>query len=447
MAFAVPALFLWRMIGTMGGSARPVQTAASEGPGIEATQPAADANEPNEPSAPENVPPAPGPLEEWTDWRGPGRTAISPALPTTLPAKAVFLWKRALTGAGLSGIAATVQYVVVADKSERKDQDIFRCLDANTGEQLWSIAYATPTELEFTNTPRATPVVHGGWAYLLGAFGDLHCVSIEHSQIIWRRNIIKDFGAELPAWGTCSTPLIVDDKLIINPGARDASLVALGLYAGEVIWKTPGKPAAYGSLIVGTFGGKRQIVGHDAVSLGGWDPNDGTRLWELRPQEKGDYNVPTPINLNGRLLVATEKNGTRLYDFDDTGRIRTTPVAANRDLAPDTSTPVTANGLVFGCGRGLFCLDLNDGLKTRYSVTGTKMFQEYVTLIAGNDHVLAIMVDGRLGLFKAAPDRFTPVARLQLFEDAEVWSHPALVGNRLYIRTMKEIACLLLTGS
>jgi len=435
------------MIGTMGGSARPVQTAASEPPGIEPTQPAASSTGADEPSTPENVPPAREPVEEWTDWRGPGRTAISPALPTTLPAKAVFLWKRALTGAGLSGIAATTQYVVVADKSERKDQDIFRCLDANTGEQLWSIAYATPTELDFTNAPRATPVIHGGLAYLLGAFGDLHCVSLEHSQVIWHRNIIKDFDAELPAWGTCSTPLIVDDKLIVNPGAKDASLVALGLYAGEVIWKTPGKPAAYGSLILGTFGGKRQIVGHDAVSLGGWDPNDGTRLWELRPQEKGDYNVPTPIDVNGRLLAATEKNGTRLYDFDNTGQIRTTPVAANRDLSPDTSTPVIANDLVFGCARGLFCLDLNDGLKTRYSVTGTKMFEEYVALIAGNGHVLAIMVDGRLGLFKAAPDRFTPVARLQLFENAEVWSHPALVGNRLYIRTMKEIACVLLTGS
>jgi len=439
-AFAVPALFLWRMVRTMGGTARPVSTAIS-------APPAADPGAPNEPSASAPLPPAREPVAEWTDWRGPARNAVSPALPDTLPAKALFLWKRTLTGAGLSGIAATARYVVVADKSEGKDQDIFRCLEADTGKQLWSIAYATPTKLEFTNSPRATPVIHGSFAYLFGAFGDLHCVSLEHSRIIWRRNIIEDFGAELPAWGTCSTPLIVDDKLIVNPGAKDASLVALGLYAGEIIWKTPGKPAAYGSLIVGTFGGKRQIVGHDAVSLGGWDPNDGTRLWELRPPKKGDYNVPTPIDVGGRLLVATEKNGARLYDFDDNGRIRTTPVAVNRDLSPDTSTPVVANGLAFGCAGGLFCLDLNSELKTRYSVTGTKTFEEYVTLIAGNDRVLAVMIDGRLGLFEAAPDRFTPVARLQLFDNAEIWSHPALVGNRLYIRTMKEIACVLLTDS
>jgi hypothetical protein len=31
-----------------------------------------------------------------------------------------------------------------------------------------------------------------------------------------------------------------------------------------------------------------------------------------------------------------------------------------------------------------------------------------------------------------------------VFHDAEVWSHPALVGNRLYLRSMNEICCLLL---
>jgi len=446
-AFAVPALILWRMVGAMGGTAQPVTPAAPAPQPTKSDPRQADPLQADEQAQPENLPPAPLPMANWTDWRGPARKAYSPSVPATLPAKPRFLWRRSLTGAGLSGVAATTQYVVVADKNERQDQDVFRCLDANTGEQLWSVAYATPTEMDFTNAPRATPVIHAGFVYLLGAFGDLHCVSLEHSQVIWRRNIIEDFDAELPAWGTCSTPLIVDDKLIVNPGAPDAALVALGLYAGEVIWKTPGKPAAYGSLILGTFGGKRQIVGHDAVSLGGWDPNDGTRLWTLMPEVKGEYNVPTPLDVGGRLLVATEKNGTRLYGFDDTGRIRSTPAARNRDLAPDTSTPVMANGLIFGCAAGLFCLDPAKDLTTRYAVTGTKIFEQYAALIAGNDRVLAVTADGTLILFEAAPDRFTPAARLQLFESAEVWSHPALVGNRLYLRTMKEITCVLLTGS
>jgi outer membrane protein assembly factor BamB len=388
--------------------------------------------------------PAPSLASEWTDWRGPGRRGISPDVPAELPATPRLLWKRRLTGGGLSALSATAGHVIVADKSEQNDQDIWRCLDAETGRESWAVAYPTPKEMEFTNVPRAAPVIHGGFAYLLGAFGDLHCVSIEGSRIVWRRDIVREFDAKLPKWGLCSTPLIVDDMLIVNPGAPNASLVALGLYTGETIWQTPGEPAGYGSLILGVFGGIRQIVGHDATSLAGWDPNTGRRLWTLLPTKRGDFNVPTPVNLDGRLLVATENNGTRLYDFDASGRINPIPIAQSRRLAPDTSTPVVIDGLVFGCFRGLFCLDLNNNLNTLYSTDGGGALNDYAALIAGNGHVLAVTVKGELILLKASREAFTPVARLRLFEDAEVWSHPALVGNRLYIRSMKEICCFLL---
>ena len=390
---------------------------------------------------------APAPTASWADWRGPGRAGVSPDVPARLPATVKLLWKRGLTGGGLSGIAATATHVVVADKSEQKDQDIWRCLDADTGKELWTIAYPTPKELEFTNVPRATPVIHGSFVYLLSAFGDLHCVNLRGSGIVWRRNLLKDFGAELPRWGTCSTPLVAGDSLIVNPGAADASLVALGLYTGEVLWKTPGAPAAYASFLLGTFGGVRQIVGYDVDSLGGWDPNTGQRLWQLVAEKKGDYNVPTPIEVEGRLLVATENNGTRLYGFGPSGRIRPVPLARTGALAPDASTPVVVDGLVFGCSRGLFCLDLQDNLQTLYSTDGEGAFQEYAAFIAGEGRVLATTVGGELVLFQAARDAFTPIDRLRVFQGTDVWSHPALVGDRLYLRSMNEICCILLSDS
>jgi len=391
--------------------------------------------------------PTPVPTTQWTDWRGPDRAGISPDVPARLPASVKLLWKRGLTGPGLSGVAATATHVIVADKSEQKDQDIWRCLAADTGQELWTVAYATARQMEFTNAPRAAPVIHGSFVYLLGAFGDLHCVNLHGSRVVWRRNLLKDFHAKLPAWGTCSTPLVVGDSLVVNPGAADASLVALGLYTGEVIWKTAGGPPAYGSLILGTFGGVRQIVGHDAESLGGWDPNTGQRLWVLLPEKKGDYNVPTPVDCHGRLLVATENNGTRLYGFDPDGRVRPMPLAQTRALAPDTSTPVVVDGLVFGCSHGLFCLDLDENLKTLYCAEGEGAFKEYAAFIAGSGRVLAVTVGGELVLLKAARDGFAPIDRLQVFKGTEVWSHPALVGDHLYLRSMSEICCVLLSDS
>ena len=381
---------------------------------------------------------------DWPDWRGPNRDGISPDVPTRLPEEAKFLWRQELTGLGLSGIAATSKYVIVADRDKTDKMDIFRCLDADNGTEIWNCTYSALGDLDYSNSSRANPVIYKDKVYALGAFGDLHCIKLDSGEVVWNRNIVKDFGAELSMWGTCSAPLIVDDKLIVNPGSKNVSLAALDYRTGKVVWKCPGEPSAYSSFIVGTFGNVRQIVGYDSISIGGWDINTGKRLWELIPPLEGDFNVPTPVNIDGKLLLTSENNGTRLYGFNEDGTIATEPIAVNMDLTPDCHTPVAFNGLVFGCAGGtLFCLDINNGLKQRWSGRD-ESFYDYLTMIAGNSHVLITTIEGQLMLIKAVSEEYTLSQKLILFEDNEVWSHPALTGNRIYIRNDKEICCLLI---
>jgi outer membrane protein assembly factor BamB len=342
--------------------------------------------------------------------------------------------------------------VIVADKSGDGQRDIFRCMDANTGRQTWTLTYRAEGEMDFTNTPRATPVIHEGLVYLLGAFGDLHCLELSTGRVAWKMNLLKRFKAERPQWGVSATPLVVGEKLIVNPGAKDASLVALDHRTGDVIWKTPGAAAAYGSFILGRFGGVEQLVGYDAISLGGWDPKTGKRLWRLVPEVEGDFNVPTPINIDGKLLVATENNGTRLYGFREAGRIIQEPLEYNELLGPDTATPVVVNGLLIGIDSNLRCLDLSAGLKTLWGY-GKDPFKDYVTFIVGGQgQVLAASQRGDLLLMR--PDRTGPniQASYPLFDDVpetdrDVWPHPALVKNRLYVRNGLGVNCFLLNSA
>ena len=132
---------------------------------------------------------APARMAEWTDWRGPNRDAVSSYVPEKLPAKPTFLWKRPLRGIGLSGIAATGKYVIVSDKSKDNKLDIFHCLDAETGEEAWAIEYPAEGDMDFSNSPRANPVISDGLVYLLGAFGDSHCVELDSGKIVWKKNI------------------------------------------------------------------------------------------------------------------------------------------------------------------------------------------------------------------------------------------------------------------
>ena len=217
--------------------------------------------------------------------------------------------------------------------------------------------------------------------------------------------------------------------------------MALDPADGKVIWQSPGKPAAYASFIVGRFGGVRQIVGYDAISLGGWDPATGRRLWFLFPPERGDFNVPTPVDLGGKLLVTTENNHARLYGFDPTGKILPKPLAHNEDLCPDSSSPVATGGRIFGCCGGLQCLDART-LKPLW--TGADdAFHDYASLVTDGERVLITSTHGELILVNARADAYECLSRLDVFPGrSDVIAHPALVGNRLYLRSGTEVRCL-----
>ena len=386
----------------------------------------------------------------WGDWRGPNRDGISRDMPQSLPQNPTFLWRVRLSARSLGALAATDKCVIVSDKDAEKINDVWRCLDAETGKELWQLSYRAEGEMDYSNAPRAAAVIEGGRVYLLGAFGDLYCAGLDSGRVVWSLDFRKAFWPRVPTWGYCPSPLIVKDKLIVSTTSPKAALVALDKLTGKVLWQSPGGEPGYGALILGKFGGTRQIVGHERRALCGWDPAAGKRLWTLKPPEPNDYNVPTPIDLgDGRLLVATENNGTRIYEFNDDGTIKPQPVALNEDLLPDSSTPVVLDRRVWGSGtEGACCLDLDNGLKTLWK-DEDEPFTDYVTFMGGNGRVLIVAKDGRLALMPSRPKPTDRPKWLRVFEPTEsfapeVWSHPAITPKRLYLRSQSEIVCLLL---
>jgi len=381
-------------------------------------------------------------LSAWPDWRGPGRDGHVGRLPARLPSAAKFVWKKAAMTGGLAGLSVSGQRLVVAERDFGETHDVYRCLNADNGELLWAVQFATAGKLDYGQSPRATPVLRAGRAYLLGALGGLRCVELATGKVVWERQLPREFHTPLPTWGMCSTPLVVDESLIVNPGSTNVSLAALDCATGRTRWTTPGYPAAYSAFICGEFGGRRQIVGYDQRSLGGWDPKTGRRLWELVPPKEGDFNVPTPVSVDKGVIVCTENNGTRLYHFDETGRIIPKPVAEFPALAPTTMSPVVTCGRLFGVHQGLRCLDVRQGLKPVWQVEDAAL-GDHATLIADDERVLVITLSGELILLDGRADTCGIISRLRIFDDdVEVYSHPALIGKRLYARGGSSIVCV-----
>ncbi len=351
------------------------------------------------------------------------------------------IWNVPLGKPGLGGICATEKFVFFADRDFDDLHDVYRCLNAQTGEPIWEVQQLAFGTLDYGNSPRATPLLHGERVIFFGAFGDLTCVKVESGETVWHLNLKTLFSpkTELP-WGYCGSPLLVDEKLILNPGAEDASLVAIDPDDGSVLWKSAGLPAAYGSFISGTFGGRRQIVGHDAKSIGGWDIATGKRLWTVTPPYGGEFNVPTPINFNGDLLVSTEQNGTRRYQFDSQGAANPEPVSQNKRLRPDMSSPVLVGKHLYCVNQFLYCLDASDDLKELWRLRDPAL-SDYGSLIASEDRLL-VVGDGELLLLKTDGSK-TILSRQRVFDSPDrIYSHPALVGNKLFIRGETRLKCV-----
>lgn len=348
----------------------------------------------------------------------------------------------------MGGIAATQKYVLIGDRDLMDQNDVLRCYSAVDGEPLWTFSFPAPGYLDYGNTPRATPLIDKDRVYLQGAFGNLYCVALDTGRIVWTKNYKIEFGATAElAWGTCASPLIVDNKLIINPGAPDASIVALDPKDARVLWKTPGDIPAFGSFVAGKLGGVQQVIGHDDESLGGWEVATGKRIWKYIPNIDDDFNVPMPMIYGDKLLVTSENNATRLYQFGDNGIIDPEPVSVNDDLASDIATPIIVGDRAYCCWGELFCLDLKDDLATRWSVS-EKSYSVYGSIIAYGERLLVVGASGELILVNAVADQYEEVSRLSIFDnpDAELYSHPAMVGSRLYMRGENELVCVELRG-
>ena len=111
-------------------------------------------------------------------------------------------------------------------------------------------------------------------------------------------------------------------------------------------------------------------------------------------------------------------------------------------MSPDTGTPVAAQGRLFGAHLGLHCLDVSNSL-ARVWHREDESLGDYSTLLADDERVLVVTLRGELILLDGKAEQCSIISRLRVFaDDVEVYSHPALVGTRLYLRGGESVMCV-----
>ncbi|MBX3443139.1 MAG: PQQ-binding-like beta-propeller repeat protein [Planctomyces sp.] len=370
-------------------------------------------------------------------------------LPEELPKAARPRWSVRVPGDGLGGLAAAEGVVVLGCRDATDARDVFVCLDGATGLEFWTASYAAPGAIDYGNAPRATPVIHEGRVWTFGAFGHVHCYDLATGEVVWARDLARDCQTPRLDWGLAGSPLLVDGRLIVQPGGLKAGIVALNAETGETLWQSAGGLPGHSSFVLHRTGEASQLIGYDRLSLGGWDLSTGERRWSIVPPLKGDFNVPTPLVLNDRIIVSTENNGTRSYALDARGIPEARPTGRNIDLIPDSSTPVAMEERIYGVANGLFCLSAASGLEELWRLEEPE-FYVYASLIASprQNRLLVLTSRAELVLVQDEGSQGRVLSRLSLRDDgSEALSHPALVGGMLYYRIGRDVAALPLEGS
>lgn len=349
------------------------------------------------------------------------------------------LWKQPI-GAGWSAFAVVGMNAVTQE--QRGDQELTVCYDVPTGKPRWTHANGVRfSEALGGDGPRATPTIHEGRVYVLGATGILDCLDAPTGKRIWTADTLKEAGQENLEWAKSSSPLIVDDLVIISLGKKDdgPALAAYDRNTGKRVWTAVKDRASYASPVLATLLGKRQIISVNARSVTGHEPADGKELWRYDwPGEFAKCSQPVQVLDDRVYLSAGYGLGSVLLQFDPSpdGVLKPKELwKSNRMRTRFTNVAINVN-FVYGLDDGILaCQELLTG---RMLWKGGR-YQHGQILLVGL-RLLVLSEDGQLVLVEATPDRFNEIARLPALS-GKTWNNLALAGKYLLIRNAEEAAC------
>jgi outer membrane protein assembly factor BamB len=390
---------------------------------------------------------------EWSQWRGPLRdgrsaeTGLAPSWPKGGPKE---LWRTPIKG-GYASLSVWKGRAYTQDREGSRERVV--CLDADTGKLLWAHEYPVDyAGIDYGAGPRATPAVHDGRVYTVGATGVLLCLEAapagNRPKVLWEHDLLAEFDAKRPKWGVACSPLVAGDLVVVQPGGNKGSVAAFDRVTGKLAWTALDDPSGYSSPVFAAPAGVEQVIAFTARRIAGLRPADGKVLWDYTWATMYDANIPTPIVTRNYVFLSSDySTGCALLQLTASGEdVSARPAFVRKDklMRNQFSTCVLHDGHLYGFdvsghgGTGLLkCVDLT-GPKEVWSTRGLSKG----CLIYADGRLIVQSQDGELALVEATPKGYVEKGRFQALQGGDCWAPPALSGGRLYLRDGHHVLCL-----
>ena len=404
----------------------------------------------------------------WNRFRGPNGNGKDPTanIPKHWSDTDNVQWKAKLPGPGASSpiiwdnkvfVTCYSDYGIYTENPGQMNDLRYHllCFDRNSGDRLWKATVRSNSDvLPFNGTitnhgyASNTPTTDGKHVYAYFGTSGLYAFDMSGKQV-WT----KSAGNENGSFGSASSPILFENHVIVNASNESGAVIGFDKYTGQEKWRVT-TTQNYTTPIIVPGNGKDELVVATFGKVMGIDPINGDYLWYVN--QPGAYRCSSPIEHNGRVLVATsgiEGGGTLAINPGGRGDVSKTHAELICEKASSyLSTPIVSDQTMLLFKRGILTgINTNTGaevVKKRLEVkseTNGNTFTRYGNqrssmILAGNNVLIVTSVGATIVLDAASLEQ---LATNFLKEDKPMFNGtPAICENQLFIRSNQYLYCI-----
>lgn len=385
----------------------------------------------------------------WPGWRGPTSNQVAPAgdYPTTLDPVKNAVWQVTLPGKGSSTPCVWGGHIFITCDIDGEDGVL--CYDMD-GNEKWrkKLGKQRPGKHRNASGSNPTPVTDGERLFVYYKSGTVAALDFS-GEVLWKTNLQEKYGKDTLWWDLGTSPVMAGDNIVIAVMQDGESyLAALDQEDGGVAWRTlrnfkceRESDQAYTTPIVTEVEGVKQIVTWGADHLtghgldgkllwtcGGFNPEDQP-MWRviashsiseghaIVPFGRGDFvafiklggkgditakahvgsdsgrgigsDVPSPIAVDGRAYLLTDKGKVICYDITTGKRLWDEPFELPRAAPKFYSSPVKAGDtFYFAREDGVIFVAKETASGMELVSTNEMPERQIATIVPINDHIL-----------------------------------------------------------